>query len=90
MTEPTIDSFGLTSYTAAKTAAVQLGHESGKHLHDLTHPDVVRAQRNFEHADALHQRWIMAVDLVMDTETRMTLGGLRAGDSTKVRIVEER
>lgn len=90
MTEREIQSYGLASYTAAKTAAVMLGVESGRHPHDLAHPDVVRAQRRFEEADADHQRWIVAAETVLETEVRLPAGGARAGDSSKVRIVEER
>lgn len=89
MSEPVIQSYALASYTALKVAAIQLGYESGKHEHDTTHPDVVRAQRNFEAADEKHHRWIVAVERVMDTEERLLVGGARAGDSSKVRMVEE-
>lgn len=88
MSESAVQSYALLSYTALKVAAIQLGYESGKHEHDVTHPDVVRAQRNFEDADARFTRWLFAAERILETEERLLVGGPRAGRSENVKIIE--
>ena len=89
MSEPVIQSAGLAFKTAYTVAAIRLGYVSHQHKQDMTHPDVVLAQRNYEDADEKLTRWILAAERILETEERLLVGGPRSPRPENVKVIPE-
>lgn len=88
MSEPS-PSFGLNAFYAALSAANASGVMAERYKDDPTHPERVMTYRHMKECEKRMVGWIVAVERIMDREVLLLPGGERAGDSSKVRMVDE-